>query len=67
MSSWDKKLNSEPEVERRFASHPNFSLNASIDFSVHGLTYDANGNIQTMNQKGWLPGGSVTIDSLLYT
>jgi RHS repeat-associated protein len=44
-----------------------FSLSAGIDFSVKGLTYDANGNILTMNQKGWKPGNSVTIDSLLYT
>ena len=31
------------------------------------MTYDANGNILTMNQSGWKLGGSVTIDSLLYT
>jgi RHS repeat-associated protein len=28
--------------------------------------YDANGNILGMMQKGWKPGGSVTIDSLQY-
>jgi len=44
-----------------------FSKAAQIDFSVRGLSYDANGNILTMNQKGWKLGGSVTIDSLLYT
>jgi RHS repeat-associated protein len=44
-----------------------FSKSAGIDFSVSGLTYDANGNILTMNQRGWKAGGSVTIDSLLYT
>jgi RHS repeat-associated protein len=44
-----------------------FSKSAQIDFSVRGLTYDANGNILTMNQSGWKLGGSVTIDSLLYT
>ena len=44
-----------------------FSKAAQIDFSVKGMTYDANGNILTMNQSGWKPGGSVTIDSLLYT
>ncbi len=44
----------------------NFSKAALIDFSVNGLTYDGNGNILTMNQKGWKLGGSVTIDSLLY-
>ncbi|HWC52497.1 MAG TPA: RHS repeat-associated core domain-containing protein, partial [Chitinophagaceae bacterium] len=44
-----------------------FSKAAKIDFSVSGLTYDANGNILSMNQKGWKLGGSATIDSLLYT
>jgi len=43
-----------------------FNLNAGIDFSATGLSYDANGNILTMNQRGWKPGGSVVIDSLLY-
>ncbi|HWI93254.1 MAG TPA: DUF6443 domain-containing protein [Flavisolibacter sp.] len=42
-----------------------FNKTAKLDFSVN-LTYDANGNIQTMNQKGWKVGGSVTIDSLAY-
>lgn len=43
-----------------------FNKNALVDFSVSGLTYDANGNILSMNEKGWKLGGSVTIDSLLY-
>jgi hypothetical protein len=43
-----------------------FSKLAKIDFSVSGMSYDANGNIQNMNQKGWKLGGSVTIDSLAY-
>ena len=44
-----------------------FSKAAQIDFSLRGLTYDPGGNILTMNQSGWKLGGSVTIDSLLYT
>src|SRR5690606_12444060 len=44
-----------------------FNKNANIDFSVTGLDYDANGNILHMNQRGWKLGGSVTIDSLLYS
>ena len=47
-------------------SGSNFNLNAGIDFSAYGLSYDANGNILSMNQRGWKPGGSVTIDSLQY-
>ncbi|MBO9563695.1 MAG: hypothetical protein J7621_13015 [Niastella sp.] len=43
-----------------------FNLNAGMDFSATGLSYDANGNILRMNQKGWKPGGSVVIDSLFY-
>jgi RHS repeat-associated protein len=44
-----------------------FSKAAGIDFSVSGMSYDANGNILNMNQKGWKLGGSVMIDSLLYS
>lgn len=44
-----------------------FSKAAGIDFSLSNMSYDANGNILTMDQKGWKLGGSITIDSLLYT
>ena len=44
-----------------------FSKDAKIDFCVSGLNYDANENILNMNQRDWKVGGSVTIDSLLYT
>ncbi len=44
-----------------------FNTSAGIDFSAKRLSYDANGNIQTMDQRGWKLGGSSTIDSLLYT
>jgi RHS repeat-associated protein len=37
-----------------------------IDFSVSGITYDANGNLQTMTQRGFTVGGSSPIDSLTY-
>ena len=43
-----------------------FSKAAGINFSVSGMSYDVNGNILNMNQKGWKLGGSVTIDSLAY-
>ncbi len=40
----------------------------TIDFSVSGLGYDANGNIQSMIQQGFKIGGTGTpIDSLTYT
>lgn len=38
-----------------------------IDFSVSNLFYDANGNILSMQQQGWKPGGSTLIDNLGYT
>ncbi|MBN9382145.1 MAG: RHS repeat-associated core domain-containing protein [Chitinophagaceae bacterium] len=41
--------------------------NATIDFSVPHITYDADGNIQTMAQAGYKPGGSLLIDRLKYT
>ena len=44
-----------------------FNKYAGIDFTISGLNYDANGNILSMNQKGWKISGSETIDSLLYT
>src|ERR1700677_3266845 len=37
-----------------------------IDFSVNGITYDANGNLMTMTQRGFTVGGSAPIDSLFY-
>ncbi|WP_236059486.1 DUF6443 domain-containing protein [Chitinophaga rhizophila] len=37
------------------------------DFSVSNLSYDANGNIKTMLQKGMIGTASKTIDSLIYT
>src|SRR5439155_15314425 len=44
-----------------------FSKSAGIDFSMSNLSYDANGNILSMDQRGWKIGGSVTIDSLAFT
>lgn len=38
-----------------------------VDFTVSGLTYDANGNILSMNQKGFKVTGSSFIDQLTYT
>jgi RHS repeat-associated protein len=40
----------------------------AMDFSVSGLGYDANGNILSMNQKGFKVGTpAATIDSLIYS
>ncbi|MBS1669106.1 MAG: hypothetical protein JST58_17145 [Bacteroidetes bacterium] len=41
--------------------------NSVIDFSVSGMSYDANGNIGSMQQNGYLLGGSQTIDNLSYS
>jgi RHS repeat-associated protein len=43
-----------------------FNRTAGIDFSVYGMSYDANGNMLSMNQHGWKAGKSETIDSLTY-
>ena len=40
--------------------------NSTVDFSVSHVTYDANGNIGTLTQKGLKLNSIVTIDSLLY-
>ncbi|NML21937.1 hypothetical protein HHL16_13695 [Pseudoflavitalea sp. G-6-1-2] len=44
-----------------------FNLNAGLDFTLKDMSYDANGNILSMSQRGWKLGGSATIDSLLCT
>ena len=41
--------------------------NSLIDFTVSNLSYDANGNILTMNQKGFKVNASAVIDQLSYT
>src|SRR5665213_237890 len=38
-----------------------------LDFTVSGLTYDANGNILSMTQRGFTVGGSSAVDSLTYS
>ncbi|THU38518.1 RHS repeat-associated core domain-containing protein [Niastella caeni] len=40
--------------------------NTQLDFSVSNISYDANGNILTMQQKGWKAGSNITIDNLTY-
>jgi RHS repeat-associated protein len=37
-----------------------------IDFSVSGISYDANGNMNAMQQNGFAQGGSKPIDQLSY-
>jgi RHS repeat-associated protein len=44
-----------------------FNKSAGVDFSVSGLSYDANGNILTMKQRGLTATTSSTIDSLTYS
>ena len=41
--------------------------NSYLDFTANNLTYDANGNILSMNQKGFKINGSGLIDQLTYT
>ncbi len=48
-------------------SNSAFDVSDGIDFTVNNLQYDANGNIKSMLQKGWKPGGSVAVDNLTYT
>jgi len=43
-----------------------WNTSAGIDYSVRNMSYDGNGNILTMTQKGWKLGGSSVIDSLIY-
>jgi len=41
--------------------------NSYLNFTVNNLSYDANGNIMTMNQYGFKVNGSGLIDQLTYT
>lgn len=43
-----------------------FNTSAGTDFSASGLSYDYNGNILTMTQKGLKLNSSPTVDSLSY-
>lgn len=55
-------------TDATFTQHNNnaFNTSAGIDFSAHNFSYDANGNLQSMVQRGWKAVNSVTIDSLQY-
>lgn len=44
-----------------------FGTADNVDFSVNNISFDANGNILTMTQKGLLLGQSQVIDNLKYT
>jgi RHS repeat-associated protein len=44
-----------------------FNKTAGVDFSVSNLSFDANGNIMSMNQKGLKITGSSLIDQLTYS
>jgi RHS repeat-associated protein len=44
-----------------------WDTSAHLNFSLSNMSYDANGNILTMNQSGWKMGGSRVIDQLSYT
>ena len=43
-----------------------WDISAGVDFSLKSMSYDLNGNILTLNQKGLKINTSVTIDSLKY-
>jgi RHS repeat-associated protein len=44
-----------------------FNRSAGLDFSMTNCSYDANGNIHTMQHTGWKINGSQLIDDLKYT
>ena len=44
-----------------------FNKTANVDFSLSNLTFDANGNLLSLNQKGLKINASPTIDQLSYT
>ena len=44
-----------------------YNKSNGLDFSESNYHYDLNGNILSVNRKGWQPGGSTDIDQLTYT
>jgi RHS repeat-associated protein len=44
-----------------------WNLSAGLDFSLHSINYDLNGNIISMNQMGVKLNAATLIDSLLYS
>jgi RHS repeat-associated protein len=43
-----------------------YNATGALNFSVSNITYDANGNIKTMNQQGWKATTSGPVDQLTY-
>ncbi|KYP13483.1 MAG: hypothetical protein A1D16_12360 [Flavihumibacter sp. CACIAM 22H1] len=41
-------------------------VSSGMDYSTNSISYSYNGNINGMQQKGWKPGGSFTMDGLVY-
>ncbi len=54
---------------KQYSGANTFDQSEGINYTVNNLSYDANGNIKTMNQYGWKVGGNANtlIDQLTYT
>lgn len=50
----------------QYSSGTTWDVSAGIDYSVHSINYDLNGNILSLNQMGAKLSGSVLVDSLIY-
>jgi RHS repeat-associated protein len=51
-----------------FGQHNGTSFtDASLKYTVEGISYDANGNLLTMKQWGWKLTGNAVVDDLVYT
>ncbi|MBX9448948.1 MAG: hypothetical protein KL787_04215 [Taibaiella sp.] len=42
-------------------------VKTALDYTVSDISYDANGNLLTMKQRGVTPGGTIDMDQLSYT
>ncbi|TCK68078.1 YD repeat-containing protein, partial [Winogradskyella wandonensis] len=48
------------------ASNGSFTPNSNSDYKVDNITYDANGNIETLKRNGYTGGGNNNMDNFIY-
>lgn len=63
---FELKANSSLELSGKIVENTEGGVDSRGDYNVHDITYDANGNIQTLNRNKNTDGGSNAMDKLSY-